>query len=340
MDYAATEYDRFTTSISRSYNRPAGASPYRRDVSPQFVGGLRNDYYTNPTFQSSVFNANEDRRRYQDRSRSARRQDQTYQDAADNRSQADARSVRPDENLDRQSRKSHTPVRTPQNEPSREARRSHTPVQESVTPRNELQYKTNGYTDGNGQTHLIAQKDEGRTYQAQSKSPVRASPLQQERQIEDIERHLHVTHHQESAQLARRPGSVEREPSNFYNGYSSRRQEVPVTDVFGHTTGRADIHDDLFAAEKELKQDFQKKLDEYHRYLDETKDALRSKSQIKRYEAEIAKQHAALLAEEKRLEKLKQKENQIRYKEMLDHQQNVKYDLTRVEREIATHGDR
>lgn len=261
----------------------------------------------------------------------------------DNKSQAEGRSVRQDDAAERHSRKSHTPVRTPHNEHSREARRSHTPVQESVTPRGETQFRTHAFTDGYGHSHFIAQRDEAvNDYQRQhTKSPVRATPVEQERHIEDAERQLHVTYHQEPANFGRRQGSVEKEPSNFYNGYSSKMAEQPARDVFEATTHlRQDLQDDIFALEKELKKDYQRKLDEYHRYLDDNKEILRSKSQLKKYEADLARQHASLIAEEKRLEQLRQKETQIRYREMLDHQQHVNYDHRKLEKEIITAGDK
>lgn len=349
MDYASTGYSYIDQRVSRRHDRPAGSSPYRRDVSPQFVSGQRNEYYTNPTFQSSVFTAHEDRRQYQDRSRSARRQGVDAHEPAqrsarghdDAKSQVEARSVHQDDQAERHSRKSHTPTRTPHNEPSREARKSHTPVQESVTPRGEVQYRTHAFTDGYGHSHFIAEKDEGRFdyHRQHTKSPVRVSPLEQERHIEDAERQLHVTYHQEPAHVARRQGSVEKD--NFYNGYNIRRAELPANDVYEATAHlRQDLQEDIFALEREMKKDYQMKLDEYHKYLDDTKDVLRSKSQLKRHEAEIARQHAALIAEEKRLEQLKQKETQIRYREMLDHQQHMNYDQRRLEKEIATAGER
>ena len=65
--------DEHLNSAMRQYDRPAGLSPLKRDASPQFIEGLRNDTYVSPTFKSSVFTAHEDRRATQERLRSANR---------------------------------------------------------------------------------------------------------------------------------------------------------------------------------------------------------------------------------------------------------------------------
>jgi hypothetical protein len=212
-----------------------------------------------------------------------------------------------------------------------------------VTPTGELQYRAHAYTDGYGHSHFIAHKDEARHnfHHQHTKSPARVAPIEQERHIEDAERQLHATFHQQEGPhpAQRRQGSVERD--NFYNGYGTRRADLPARDAYEATVNlREDLQEDIFALEKDMKRDYQRKLDEYHRYLDDTKDILRSKSQLKRYEAELSRQHSALIAEEKRLEQLRQKENQIRYRELLDHQQHVKYDQHRVEKEIAHYGEK
>lgn len=267
------------------------------------------------------------------------------QHGADNQSQADGQSAYQDVQAETRSRKSHTPVRTPVNEVQRSARGSHTPVREAVTPRGEEEYRAHAVNDGFGHSRFVTEREQVRQRPTQSKSPIRAEPLQYERQIEEAEKQFTRTYHQEPIYFSgQKQHGQPNQPSNFYNGYKNQASAddgaADNVSVAGRSELRADLHEDIFAEENAQKRQFQTKLDEYHRFIDVSKDVLRSKSQLKKQEAEIARQHAALIAEEKRLEELRNRDNKRRYREMLDHHQHVNYETRRIERSIEKEGER
>lgn len=282
------------------------------------------------------------RRENPDRIERSKSRSHVSQHGGDNQSQMDGQSVHQDVQAETRSRKSHTPVKTPVNEAPRSTRGSHTPAREAVTPRCEEEYRAHAITDGFGHTRFAAERDLERQRTHQSRSPIRSSPHEYERNIEDAERQLHITHHQDPVNYSsKKLHGRANEPSNFYNGYKTQTEGRDADDVSDTRSRlREDLNEDIFAEEKAQKKHFQTKLDEYHKFIDDSKDVLRSKSQLKKHEAEIARQHAALIAEEKRLEDLRLRENKRRYREMLDHQQHVAYETRRVEKSIEKAGDK
>lgn len=314
-------------------------------MSPQFIDGARNDDYTSPTFKSSVLNAHEDRRQHmrsarKDQDRVERSKSRSYvsQHGGDNQSQLDGQSAHQDIQAETRSRRSHTPVKTPVNEAPRSTRGSHTPAREAVTPPGEEEYRAHAVADGFGHSRFIAERDQRAVH---SKSPIRAQPQEFQRQIEEAEKELHRTYHQDPVLYSnKKQHGNPNLPSNFYNGYKTQNDGIADDVSVARSQLREDLHEDIFAEENAQKRQFQTKLDEYHRFIDDSKDVLRSKSQLKKHEAEISKQHSALIAEEKRLEDLRIRDNKRRYKEMLDHHQHVNYETRKIERSIEREGER
>lgn len=162
------------------------------------------------------------------------------------------------------------------------------------------------------------------------------APAVREQRIEQGERDLHRNYHQDpsyqytSHQIRR----ASRERGTFYDGYRVERPEVSVREVVRGPEVFEDHRQDVFELESQMKRDYQKKLDDYHRFVAEANYHDKSKSVVKRIEAEVAKQRAALYEEEKRLEKLNNKELKRRYREELDIHSGVHHRTIDQEREI------
>lgn len=276
-----------------------------------------------------------------------------------------ARSARNEDNLERASRRSHTPSRaqleTHNVEPTGD--RPRTPVNEgSKTPTKAQASSGHHQNDTIHQTQrsqqdqlLITHHRDGFGHNYASVD--RIQPLRQqaflahEDTVKDAESRLHLTYYGVPAGTRPRRDSLER--GNFYDGYHSQPapavERTRVSEVHVEAqppTPRAEVEavedprGQAFQLESQLKKEYQQRLDEYHRYVDELNFQNKSKSQIKLAEAEAARRHAALIQEEKRLELLRDKEKKRIYKQMLDEQQIAQYKTFQGEKEIEVQTER
>lgn len=92
-----------------------------------------------------------------------------------------------------------------------------------------------------------------------------------EQNIEDRERDLHRTYHQDPVHLAQTRRDAQQNTGGFNEAsYTERRAEQPARDAFEATVHqREDARGDIFDLETQQKRDYQRKLDEYHRFVSE-----------------------------------------------------------------------